>query len=66
MKISEGTMVSLLESQEVAGRILEGTWRTTERALLNYVDGASAMMDCCCCGPAADDKGCCSGRPGCC
>ena len=66
MGVSVETMSNLLESQEVPGRLLDGKWRTTGRALLNYVDGGSDMNGCCCCPPDADGKGCCSGRPGCC
>lgn len=66
LKVSPETIVALLEAQEVAGRILEGSWRTTQRALLNYIDGASDAMGCICCPTDASGKPCCSGQPGCC
>ena len=64
LQVSPGTIKALLDSKVVAGRLLEGTWRTTERALLSYVDGGVGTMVCC----PTDGSGasCCSGEPGCC
>jgi hypothetical protein len=66
LKISPDTVETLLESGQVAGRQIEGEWRTTRRALLFYVDGGIGEMACCPTGATGERGGCCSGLPGCC
>ena len=66
MKVAPGLVERHLESGELAGRKLDGEWRTTSRAVLEFVDGLSARMACCttadgktvCCGPEGS-CGCC-------
>jgi hypothetical protein len=65
LKVRPETVVALLESQEIAGRLLDGDWRTTQRAVLYFVDGGVGTTNCCV--PMdASGKPCCSGEPGCC
>lgn len=66
LKVSTGAVQTLLESRELAGRRIEGQWRTTRRAVLLYVDGGIGEMACCPCPPAGVASACCSGEPGCC
>ena len=72
LQVTGDTVETLLESGQVAGRRIEGEWRTTIRALLFYVDGGVGSSTGCVCPPGcvpgegAQAAGCCSGLPGCC
>ena len=68
LRVTSDTVETLLESGQLAGRQIEGEWRTTRRAVLFYIDGGAGRADCCPpgCGAAEGAKGCCSGLPGCC
>ena len=65
LSIDAGVVEALLRQGEIAGREIGGEWRTTARAVLNYVDGGVGTM-CCppgtCCVPAdqAVAGGCCT------
>ena len=64
--VEREVVVPLLESNEIAGRLLEGSWRTTRRALASFVDGAALQLSCCppgSCGPLDESA---TGRRGCC
>lgn len=70
--VSTDAIQRLLESRELAGRQIDGQWRTTRRAVLHYIDGGiGTSAGCCCPAPGAGGAGgagggCCSGLPGCC
>lgn len=55
LRVAPDTVLALLKTSELAGRKIGGEWRTTKRALLDYVDGMSSQMSCCppgmCCPP---------------
>ena len=64
LQITSDTVQTLLESGQMAGRQIEGEWRTTRRAVVYFVDGGVGEGACC---PAPGARtGCCSGLPGCC
>ena len=68
LKVSPEAVEKYLSDGEMAGRQLEGEWRTTSRAVMEFVDGLSSQMTCCttedgktvCCTPSP------SGSGGCC
>ena len=51
-------------ASEIPGRIIDGSWRTTRRALVSFVDGVSLQAACCPPGGACGPGGCCP--PGAC
>ncbi len=57
LRVKADTILELLKTSELAGRKIAGEWRTTKRALLDFVDGMSSQMNCCppgmCCPPGA-------------
>ncbi|MBI2433501.1 MAG: hypothetical protein HYV26_11585 [Candidatus Hydrogenedentes bacterium] len=70
LQVEPAIIVQLLESSELPGRLVAGTWRTTRRALTSFVDGVPLQAVCCtpmscgpmCCTPAeqmAGGRGCC-------
>lgn len=64
--VSASAIQGLLESRELAGRQIDGEWRTTRRAVLHYIDGGIGTVTGCCCPAPGEGSGCCSGLPGCC
>lgn len=66
LKVSPELVQEYLNKGELAGRKLDGEWRTTSRAVINFVDGLSNHMMCCttsdgktvCCTPS-ESGGCC-------
>ena len=64
--VSTEAIQRLLESRELAGRQIDGQWRTTQRAVLHYIDGGIGSSVGCCCPAPGEGGGCCSGLPGCC
>ncbi len=74
LKVSPGIVTGLLEDGDLPGRQIGGSWRTTARALVSYVDSVPMQMGCCCV-PAdasatgemsAVGVGCCDPKSGCC
>ena len=62
LKVSHEVMLNLLLTSEIPGRNIGGTWRTTKRALVSFVDGVPLQMACC-----PGDMSCTSGAGrGCC
>lgn len=65
LSVGVDVIQGLLEAGEIPGRKVGGEWRTTTRAIVNYVDGISTGMTCCttpdgstvCCPPGS--TGCC-------
>lgn len=62
LKIAPEKVLDLLMSADLAGRNIGGSWRTTRRALLSFVDGAPIAAGCCgpggvCCTPAGAAPG---------
>jgi excisionase family DNA binding protein len=57
LKTTSDVVEGLLESGELPGRKIGGEWRTTQRALISYVDGIPNGMVCCtpsdCCPPTS-------------
>jgi excisionase family DNA binding protein len=57
--VDHDVIVPLLEANEIAGRLIEGSWRTTRRALACYVDGAPLQVSCCTPTSGSEGGGCC-------
>jgi hypothetical protein len=65
LKVDAHVIGSLLEAEELPGRLIGGQWRTTKRALISYVD--SVPIQVACCTPAEGMEGaCCQPGTGCC
>lgn len=61
LTVDTEVVVHLLEAAEIPGRIIDGSWRTTRRAVASFVDGVPLQASICC-GP----MGCCPPGKGCC
>ena len=48
LKVSPDIVTGLLEEGDLPGRQIDGDWRTTQRALVSYVDSVPIQMGCCC------------------
>ncbi len=62
LKVSPDAVGDLLQSGDIPGKQIAGEWRTTSRALVNYVDGLGDGVVCCppgttCCTPAENAAG---------
>lgn len=57
LDVAPEIVIELLKTSEIAGRKIGGEWRTTKRALLNFIDGMNENAACCgpgmCCPPPA-------------
>ncbi len=54
LRVEPEIVIHLLEASEIPGRLIEGSWRTTRRALASFVDGVPLQASCCSpysCGP---------------
>ena len=64
LKVSAQVVTDLLVSNELPGRHIGGSWRTTRRALVSYVDGVPLQSVCCVPGECCPPNECCT--PGTC
>ncbi len=48
LQVAPETVIDLLKASELAGRKVGGEWRTTRRALVNFIDGLSEGEGTCC------------------